>query len=195
MTVEPSQRFAPLEPSRLDDWLAFFDGPAFADNRDWATCYCRCYVMGGCSDEEWERACATPGENREAMAERIRGGTVDGLLAYREGVVVGWVHFGPTSRFHSLLRAFEPVEPGVASIVCFVIAPEARRSGIARGLLRESCAELARRGFVAVDARPPVAPPDTAHLFPGPAALYLSEGFEVVESSAERQRVRRVLHR
>ena len=33
-----------LSPATRDDYLAFFDherGPAFADNPEWATCYCQ----------------------------------------------------------------------------------------------------------------------------------------------------------
>src|SRR5262245_38533389 len=91
----------PLSPALLDDWLAFFDKHAFCDNPDWGTCYCRCYLIGGGGMERWDAACASPGENRAAMIERIRAGTIDGMLAYRGGRVVGWVHYGPTERFET----------------------------------------------------------------------------------------------
>jgi len=183
----------PLEPRRADDWLAFFDGPAFADNPEWSRCYCRCFLFGGGGFERWDAACANEGENRGVMAERVRAGTVDGLLAYREGRVVGWLHFGPTDRFHTPIDILRPVEDGVASIVCFVVAPEARRSGVARALLREACAELGRRGFTAVDGRPAVSAEGDMHEFMGPLGLYLSEGFVLAETGEKRHRVRRVL--
>lgn len=72
-----------LTPGLLTDWLAFFDGDAFADNPGWGACYCRCYLFGNRGMDAWDAACASPVENRAAMIERIRAGTVDGLLAYR----------------------------------------------------------------------------------------------------------------
>src|SRR5689334_7723428 len=60
----------PLLPERVDDFLAFFDhenGPAFADNPEWAKCYCQFYRTPKPID--WN---ARPGEiNRVAMRERI----------------------------------------------------------------------------------------------------------------------------
>ena len=29
-----------LVPALLAEWLSFFDGGAFADNHEWAGCYC-----------------------------------------------------------------------------------------------------------------------------------------------------------
>lgn len=45
----------PLGPSLLEDWLAFFDGDAFADHPEWGSCYCRCFVFGGGGFEAWDR--------------------------------------------------------------------------------------------------------------------------------------------
>lgn len=185
---------APLTPDRLADWLAFFDGPAFADNPDWATCYCRVHHFDGGGMDAWDAACANPGENRTAMVERIRAGQVDGLLAFRDGRPIGWVQFGPTSRFRMPNGRLEPAEEGVASIVCFVVAPGHRRTGVARALLRGTVAELVRRGFRAVDARPRSdAQECAAEEFMGPLPLFLSEGFEVAEAGPRRTRVRRTL--
>ena len=41
-------RIERLTPARGDDYLRFFDhehGPAFADNPEWATCYCHYYEV------------------------------------------------------------------------------------------------------------------------------------------------------
>jgi hypothetical protein len=58
------------------------------------------------------------------------------------------------------------------------VSPGHRRSGVARALLRGACDDLARRGFRAVDARAPVKPePGDMHLFSGPLAMLLDEGF------------------
>jgi ribosomal protein S18 acetylase RimI-like enzyme len=187
-------QIVPLTPDRLDDWLAFFDGPAFSDHPEWATCYCRIHHLDGGGDAAWEAACANPGENRTAMIGRIRAGQIDGLLAFRDGRPIGWVQFGPTARFRMPHGRLEPAEDGVASIVCFVVAPGHRRTGVARALLRGAVEELARRGFRAVDARPRSEQQESAaEEFMGPLPLFLAEGFEVAEPGPRRTRVRRAL--
>ena len=180
-----------LEPSLLPDWLAFFDGEAFSDNKDWATCYCRCFVFGGGGAEAWDAACAAPGANRAAMEAKVAAGGIDGLLAYRDGEVVGWTQYGPSTRFHTPKGKLVPAEDGLATIVCFVVAPRHRRSGVARTLLRGACDDLARRGFRAVDARAAVRPePGDMHVFSGPLAMYLAEGFVRQEGGAAPTHVR-----
>ena len=72
-----------LEPSLLADWLAFFDGDAFSDNKDWGTCYCRCFVFGGGGFDAWDAACAAPGVNRAAMVAKIGAGGGTGPLRGR----------------------------------------------------------------------------------------------------------------
>jgi hypothetical protein len=32
-----------LSPANLQAFLAFFDHDGFADNPEWASCYCRCF--------------------------------------------------------------------------------------------------------------------------------------------------------
>lgn len=189
-----------LTPDRLEEWLGFFDRDAFADNPEWGSCYCRCFLIGGGGPERWDAACAG-GENRAAMIERIRAGEVDGLLARVDGKVVGWVQYGPTTRFHPPMGPLAPAEDDVASIVCFVVAAGHRRTGVARAMLRGACDVLARRGFRAVDARPKAPPSDgsgthgAAEEFTGPLGLYLAEGFAVADDSKSRWRVRRELAR
>lgn len=192
MTSGSKLELKPLVPSRLDDWLAFFEGEAFADNPEWGACYCRCFVFGGGGFDAWDRAC-TAGENKAPMVERVREGSIDGLLAYRDGAPIGWVHYGPTARFHTPRGPLAPADEGVASIVCFIVAAEHRRTGVARALLRGSLAELGRAGFHAVDARPRIGEHSAAEQFTGPLALYLSEGFREVEPLGDRVRVRRQL--
>ncbi len=41
-----------LTPALAGDYLAFFDGDAFADNPDWASCYCRFFLWDG-STQGW----------------------------------------------------------------------------------------------------------------------------------------------
>jgi len=167
----------PFRPDLLDDWIAFFDGPAFADNPDWRGCWCRAYRFRG-DMEAWDAACAS-GENRGAMIEAVRAGTVQGCLAYDGGRAVGWVQFGPRERFKGPYLG-DPV-PGLGAIVCFVVAATHRRRGVARALSRGACAAMARAGLTVVEACPlrDEAAGPACEQFHGPRALYLSEGFSV----------------
>ena len=74
----------PLNPERAVDFLAFFDhhgGPAFADNPEWATCYCQFYHTPKALD--W--AARGGDDNRTAMAGRIAAAEMEGFLAYARG--------------------------------------------------------------------------------------------------------------
>jgi GNAT superfamily N-acetyltransferase len=183
-----------LDASQLDDWLAFFDRDAFTDNPEWGTCYCRCFLFGDGGFDAWDRACATVGENRAVMARAIAEGRIDGLLARQDGRVVGWLHWGPSGRFHPPSGPLEPVRDGLATIVCFVVDPRHRRGGVARALLRAAIGEIAQCGFSEVDARPSLsAQAPAAEQFRGPLELYLSEGFVLADRTEGRARVVRTL--
>jgi len=73
-------RIERLKPSLCGDFLRFFDherGPAFADNPDWAKCYCHFYEVPVAID--WSTLDGPA--NRAAMAARIESGEMDGFLA------------------------------------------------------------------------------------------------------------------
>lgn len=200
-------RFEVLTPEHQRAWLAFFDGPAFADNPEWAGCYCRCFVMGAAPDPAaaeavWDAACAS-GENRPAMAEGVARGEVDGVLALAGDEVVGWLHMGPVRRFCAAWGPSFPSTPedtqpvgleDQAAVVCFLVAAPHRGLGVGRRLLETALAELGRRGFRSVVAKAAGDPTDGApHQFTGPLALYRSLGFEVVRPHPRRPIVWRAL--
>ena len=67
--------------------------------------------------------------------ELMRSARANGLVAYRVGRVVGWCHAAPKTE---LLNLPTGSEADVGAIVCFVVAPDARRQGIATALLAAS---------------------------------------------------------
>lgn len=149
-----------LTPSRVDDYLRFFDherGPAFADNPEWATCYCHYYHVAKALD--WP---SFTGEmNRTAMRARIETGEMEGYLAYVDGEVAGWMNAQPYPKLRhacARLRIEAPPLPvpehDAAAIVCFVVAPGFRRQGVSRALLAAGLSNLAERGIAVVDAFP-----------------------------------------
>lgn len=128
----------PLTPTRVDDDLAFFDGPAFSDNPRWASCYS--YFHHNPEPDRWESRSGP--QNRSAVAELIRRGRFHGFLAYRGGTPVGWCNASPRKDVPALGRepdlAYEDFGR-IGSIVCFVVAQEHRRVGVARALLQAAC--------------------------------------------------------
>ncbi|TMH27026.1 MAG: GNAT family N-acetyltransferase [Betaproteobacteria bacterium] len=191
----------PLSPALVGEFLRFFDhehGPAFADNPQWAKCYCHFYGVPRAID--WDSLTAQ--QNRVAMQSRIEVGEAEGFLAFQGNEAVGWMNAQPR---HKLPHCFErlgiaptplPCAPYQAAvIVCFVIAPAHRRSGVARRLLADGVAALATRGIKLVDAFPFKAGESkvAADHYHGPLSLFLSEGFSILREDARMTVVRKLL--
>jgi hypothetical protein len=170
------------------------DPDAFADIPAPAQPGARCQTC-----DYWERLEGRrEGEDAEAArslklsrllaGERTAGAY--GMLAWRSGedgdrLAVGWCQFGPISAYPRAQVIRDrypelPASPAPWVITCLqVVEAEPEREGTARELLAAACAELDRRGIVAVEAYPEgVADPWLPS--PGPAALYLDSGFSHV---------------
>ncbi len=191
----------PLTPGRVDDFLRFFDherGPAFADNPEWAKCYCHFYQVPCAVD--WPSLSGDV--NRVAMRSRIAVGEMEGFLAYEKGEVVGWMNAQPR---HKLRHCFDrmrisPTEltcPDfeAAAIVCFVVAPHHRRGGVARTLLAGGLAMLAARGIKVIDAFPFKAGASevSADHYHGPLSMFLAAGFAILREEDDMTVVRKLL--
>jgi len=170
----------PVTGDRVGDWLRFFDHDGFAGNPDWASCYCLEPHLPA-TPEQPERPWR---ERRTAMAERLRGGTTFGYLAYVDGRPAGWVNASWRSDC-GLYRLVDPGGPEPRSVVgvsCFVIAPPFRRHGVASALLDRVIADAAARRASWVEAYPRNAPEqsDAGH-FRGARSMYDARGFEPIE--------------
>ncbi len=196
-------RIERLTPERRDDFLRFFDherGSAFADNPEWAKCYCHFYHVP--RSIRWD---SLDGDaNRSAMTGRIECGEMEGYLAYSGDEVVGWLNAQPRHKLpHACARMRVRVPPvdvpdhAAAFIVCFVIAPGRRRSGIARALLDFALADLASCGVRVVDAFPFNAGTSTAATdhYHGPHSLFVAAGFSTLAVHKDLTVVRKVQSR
>ena len=169
----------PVTEDRVGDWLRLFDHDAFADNPDWASCYCLEPHIPA-TPERPERPWR---ETRGTVAERLRCGSTFGYLAYVDGRPAGWVNASLRSDY-GLYRLVDPGGPEPSTVIgvsCFVIAPPFRRHGIASALLDRVIADAAARGASWVEAYPHSAPDagDAGH-FRGPRSMYDARGFEPI---------------
>lgn len=170
----------PVTEDRVGDWLRFFDGDAFCDNPDWASCYClepHVPATPELPERPWR-------DSRAAVAERLRGGTTFGYLAYVDGRPAGWVNASLRSDY-GLYRLVDPNGPEPRSVIgvsCFVIAPPFRKHGIASALLDRVIADASARGASWIEGYPHNTPDDSdAGRFRGPRSIYDARGFEPIE--------------
>jgi GNAT superfamily N-acetyltransferase len=190
-----------LTPALVEDFLRFFDherGPAFADNPEWAKCYCHFYEVPIAI--EWPSLSAE--QNRVAMRARIEVGEMEGFLAYAGSESVGWLNAQPR---HKLPHCFDrmrivattlPCAPFEAAVVvCFIIAPAWRRRGVSRALLAAAMSSLAARGFRLIDAFPFKAGDSergTDH-YHGALSTFVAAGFEALAETEAITVVRKFL--
>ena len=185
-----------LTPALHDELMHFFDVIAFADNPHWARCFCTFFLANSGDEHEAH----TRAENRTKRSAVIRSGNGNGLVAFRLGRVVGWCHAAPKPEL-PLLASWDPknaTETKTGAVVCFMVAPDARRQGVATALLDAACAYLGRRGMTAVEAYPPPQSPDDPVLWPrrnyhGPLSMFVKAGFHEVSRNEWTVTVRREL--
>ena len=191
-----------LTPALAGDYLRFFDherGPAFADNPEWAKCYCHFYevptaLTWGDFDGDM---------NRRAMQARIETAEMEGYLAYDGDEVVGWMNAQPYTKLRyacSRMRIPQPalaVPPhDAAAIVCFVVHPERRRRGVSRALLGYGIDNLRARGFALVDAFPwnvDAGETKATDFYHGAMPMFVAAGFERIATHDNVTVVRKML--
>ncbi len=175
-----------LSEEILNDWLEYFDYTAFFDHDDWPGCYCMHFhwseELDSCNNwnETLEQVYRETGkaDNRSRAIQLIKNGTMQGYLAYHDGKVVGWCNANDKHNYNTVLNSFfnYPSPKGkVKSIVCFCIASEMRRKGVATKLLEKVCTDAAEEGFECVEAYP--YSHGQNHDFHGSYAMFERQGF------------------
>lgn len=138
----------PLTKSRWDDLVELFGRPGGSIVRG---CWCMYYRTSGASGG------ASGERNKKALKSLVEGGTVPGLIGYRDGSPVGWISLGPREDYARLRRSpvMKPVDDRpVWSIVCFFVDSRARGQGVSRGLLRAAINYARSRGATLLEAYP-----------------------------------------
>jgi len=181
----------PLLKESLPDFLHFFDNVGFTDNPDWSGCYCKYFHFEG-TTEEWRNA--KKDDNLRCSSTLIESGTMKGYLAYDEGQPVGWCNANAKTEYELFKRRTEfqtPEDDKIISVVCFVVAPDYRKKGLAGLLLKKVMDEYAGKDYQYIEAYP--APDATldADNFHGPLPLFLNNNFEIVKEIDRFKVVRR----
>lgn len=173
----------PLTPDRITDLATLFD-----QGGDPKWCWCTYFRARG---RDWSNS--TAAENRELLTAATRAGDgkraghAPGLLAYDDGVVVGWVSLGPREEYERL--AFSKVlasidDKPVWSIVCFVVGRASRGKGVAAALLDAAVDYAGGQGATTLEAYPVEvakgARIPAANAFNGTLGMFERAGFHVV---------------
>jgi len=170
-----------LTDRTLPDFLAYFDNVAFADNPEWARCYC--YAHHADQDQpDWEDR---PGaENRAAVCSLVKQGEMKGYLAYLDDEVVGWCHAAPRALIPNLQRdpqlKNEEIE-ATGAIVCFVVAKDYRGKGVATQLLEAALQGMRQQGLTWAEGYPRRNAATEAAHYHGPLSLFTNAGFQTVK--------------
>jgi ribosomal protein S18 acetylase RimI-like enzyme len=173
----------PVTPDRWDDLVDLFmrPGPRGGGGVGENGCWCMW----------WRERTGNRERNRRGLRTLVKEGREPGLLAYENGIAVGWVSVSPREEYGQLMRSKhygpgEKVEEGVWSIVCFHVHPAARHKGVARALLEAAVEHALANGAAVIEAYPHERRPD----YMGSAELFRSAGFRRVRSGGVRTIVR-----
>jgi len=179
----------PLTRGRWDDLVELFSRPGGSIVRG---CWCMYYRKSGGSG-----GLGRGKANKRAMKALVDGGTVPGLIAYRDRRPVGWISLGPRKDYARLERSrvMKRVdEKPVWSIVCFFVDSKERGQGITRALLRGAIDYARSNGATLLEAYP-IDKKARSHpdfMWFGAKSLYDHAGFREV---ARRKETRPVVRR
>jgi GNAT superfamily N-acetyltransferase len=186
----PSVEVQPVTPDRWPDMVDLFTrkgprgGTPITDG-----CWCQFWLLRG---KEADAAWGARGRRR--LRDEVRRGTEPGLLAYVDGVPVGWCRIGPRERFERLehsatLRGVD--DQPVWSVVCFYVHPTAKRLGVSRALLAGAERLAATHGARLVEAYPVGPKQINLDAYTGYAPMYAAAGYDTIRKAGRRTVVRK----
>jgi GNAT superfamily N-acetyltransferase len=193
----------PLTPELAPAYLDFFDNRAFSDNNPMGPCYCNAAIM---SSEELDKMVGEFGDDckgtlRRYAAEQLAAGRIFGYLAFDGDAPVGWCNAGNMGRYpvsrHQAIPDFARANACAAntvSVVCFAIAPEYRKRGVASALLERVITDAASQGCFAVEGYVNTKYAGAYWDFTGPSRLYEKFGFIETTRQGERVVMRKILN-
>ena len=193
----------PLTPDMADDFFDFFDSRAFTDDSPYSPCYCCIWHIPdrGLWEQEWRNAESQGKSFRQFLRGQaetlLKDNTVRGYLAFDGNTAVGWVNSNDKNNYVLKWLAGGNVYPDpdlkIKSVVCFEIAPEYRRRGIASALLGRVCEDAAKDGYDCVEGYAEIFGQPNRFDYAGPVRLYEKCGFSVYEETGKYRIMRKYL--
>ena len=175
-----------IRPLNDETWDAL--AALFEQGGDPKGCWCNYWRAAGAS---WSNT--TPEAKRARLHDLARASpNTPGLVALRNREAVGWVSLGPRADFERLARSRTiPALPGgdVWSIVCFVVARAARRSGVASALLHAAVTHARDNGARTLEAYPVRTDGKrigSASAYTGTLSMFERAGFDVASETTSR---------
>jgi GNAT superfamily N-acetyltransferase len=184
----------PLTPDRWPDLVELFTrkGPRGGSPIP-NGCWCQFWLLRGKEGSE-----AWGPRSRRLMQKEVARGPVPGLLAYIDGLPVGWCRIGPRETFdrleHSATLRRVDDEP-VWSVVCFYVTPLAKRAGVARKLLTAAEAFAAKGGANIVEGYPVGLKQINIDAYTGYLTMFTAAGYDKVRKAGRRTIVRKSIQR
>jgi len=181
-------------PDRWRDLASLFERPGpRGGNPQTNGCWCQFWHLRGKAYFEGHGS-----GNRARLEEEVRSGAKSGLLAYDDGVAVGWCRIGPRESFERLEHSprLARVDDGadVWSVVCFYVHPDAKRAGVASALLDAAVEHAASRGARIVEGYPVREGHMNIDAYTGYLPMFLDADFAVIRDAGRRTFVRRRLN-
>jgi GNAT superfamily N-acetyltransferase len=166
--------FHPLTPDRWADFETLF-----GERGACGGCWCMVWRL---KRSVWESQKVEG--NKEAMRALVSAGEVPGILAYADGVPIGWCAVAPRQRYVALERSrvLKPIDDHpVWSVSCLFVEKGFRRQGVSVQLLKAVIAHVREQGGTMVEGYP-VEPytekMPAAFAWTGLVSAFLQAGFE-----------------
>jgi GNAT superfamily N-acetyltransferase len=185
-------RVRPVTPARWPDVVDLFERRGVRGGDPVTNgCWCQYWHIRGKAYHE-----GFAGSNRARLEQEIAGRKLHALLAYDDGVPVGWCRLGPRESFERLAHA--PSAPKIDdeevwSVVCFYVHSGAKRKGVATALLEHALEHAASKGARILEGY--AVPPGHMNIdaYTGYLPMFLAAGFEPQREGSRRTVVRRQL--
>ena len=178
----------PLGRDMAEAYIRYFDERAFADGNPEKGCYC---VWHHWTDAHERERSLMPEEQRmgrkRAYAEElIKNGTLNGFVALVDNEMVGFCNADLKNNYFRLSRenhadSWTGVTENakILAIVCYIVAPDMRRKGIAKALLQCACQYAESNGYDYVEGYPPLGAFSERDCG-GSLSMYVDAGFDII---------------
>ncbi len=175
-----------LDVNNSSDYLDFFDHRAFSDENPNGPCYCTSPNM--CPSIEKKMVSEFSNGVKETLrkyaVKMLDNQEISGYLAYDGDLSIGWCNCANLNSYSQFIPevAKENKLERTISVVCFEIAPNYRKQGIATAFLSRICSDAKKEGYNYVEGYVKRRVNQTEFDYTGPQRLYLKAGFSEVLS-------------